>query len=237
MAMIHMPEVATWTQSQFAGKWSAYGAIKRMGINFAAPGDRMAEDGTLWLEWPVVGGVSPSPEIKTDTTPVSTYTRHSSVSGPHPYAWVSASGIKNVGTITINLTTRQGIKSPADRKKEKEKEEKRKRNSKKDSAVNGSERTAEKEKSNIAQNTEGSYTVCLYFAEPENKQPGERVFDVSIQDKTVLKDLDIVKEAGGQWKSLVKEFKNVQLKDALKLTMTPKGRSETILSGIEIIWE
>ena len=28
-----------------------------------------------------------------------------------------------------------------------------------------------------------------------------------------------------------------QLKDALKLTMTPKGRSETILSGIEIILE
>ena len=203
MAMIHMPEVATWTQSQFAGKWSAYGAIKRMGINFAAPGDRMAENGTLWLEWPVVGGPSPSLEIKTDTTPVSTYTRHSSVSGPHPYAWVSASGIKNVGTITINLTTRQGMKSPADKKHEEEKERKRKGNSTTDSAVNGSEGTAEK--ADITQNTEGSYTVYLYFAEPENKQPGERVFDVSLQGKTVLEDLDIVKEAGGQWKSLVKE--------------------------------
>ena len=103
--------------------------------------------------------------------------------------------------------------------------------------MNGSERTSEKEKADIAQNTEDSYTVRLYFAEPDNKQPGERVFDVSIQGKMVLKDMDIVKETGGRWKSLVKECKTIQLKDALNLTLTPIGTSETLISGIEIIRE
>ncbi len=43
---------------------------------------------------------------------------------------------------------------------------------------------------------EASYRVNLYFSELENKQPGERVFNVRIQNETVLENFDIVKEAG-----------------------------------------
>ena len=32
------------------------GAVRRVGINFGAPGNRKADDGTLWLEYPSVGG-------------------------------------------------------------------------------------------------------------------------------------------------------------------------------------
>ena len=44
--------------------------------------------------------------------------------------------------------------------------------------------------------SEQSYTVKLYFSEPEDIQNGERVFDVSIQGKKVLEKFDIVEQAG-----------------------------------------
>ena len=43
--------------------------IKKVGINFGAPGDRK-EDGTLWLEFPANQG--PSPEIRLQVLPEDT---------------------------------------------------------------------------------------------------------------------------------------------------------------------
>ena len=36
------------------------------GINFGAPGDRKTDDGTLWLDWPSVGGPSPEISVRTE---------------------------------------------------------------------------------------------------------------------------------------------------------------------------
>ncbi|HLP71878.1 MAG TPA: PQQ-binding-like beta-propeller repeat protein, partial [Bacteroidales bacterium] len=44
--------------------------------------------------------------------------------------------------------------------------------------------------------TEMTYTVKLYFAELESKNPGDRVFNVYIQDSRVLENFDICAEAG-----------------------------------------
>ncbi|MFC1498155.1 PQQ-binding-like beta-propeller repeat protein [Verrucomicrobiota bacterium] len=230
MAMIHMPEVETWTHSQFASERSAHGAIKRLGINFGAPGDRMAENGTLWIDMPAAGGISPLLEIKTDRNR-NYYYRHSSVVGSSLYSWIVSSGIKNAGAITIRLAT--WPRKVASKHKSKEE----KSTAKKNPVAKEPEKVSAKDKVRIVQGAEGSYTIRLYFAESENKQSGERVFDVSIQGQTVLKDLDIAKETGGQWKELIKEFKNVQLKDDLRISLTPKEGSETLLSGVEIIRE
>ncbi len=53
--------------------------------------------------------------------------------------------------------------------------------------VQGFERPAEPRK----------FIVRLHFAELEDVAPGERVFDVLVQGKTVVENLDVVKEAGG----------------------------------------
>ena len=37
--------------------------VRRLGLNLGAPGDRKADDGTLWLEYPSVGGASPAVEV------------------------------------------------------------------------------------------------------------------------------------------------------------------------------
>ncbi|MBI2441227.1 MAG: hypothetical protein HYV35_07650, partial [Lentisphaerae bacterium] len=67
-----------------------------------------------------------------------------------------------------------------------------------------------------------AFNVRLHFAEPdENVQPGKRVFDVKLQGQTVLKNFDIVKEAGAPRTALVKEFKGVQAGGDLALEFVP----------------
>jgi xylan 1,4-beta-xylosidase len=56
----------------------------------------------------------------------------------------------------------------------------------------------------------GKYQVSLKFAETYVKNPGERVFDVFINDKKVLERFDILKEAGAVDKALDKIFKDIQ---------------------------
>ncbi len=52
LALVHMPEIEMWTYSQFGLDGKDGERIQRVGINFGAPGDRRAPDGTLWLEYP-----------------------------------------------------------------------------------------------------------------------------------------------------------------------------------------
>ncbi len=85
-----------------------------------------------------------------------------------------------------------------------------------------------------------SYTVKLYFAEPEDAKPGDRAFAVRLQGKEVLKGLDIVAEAGGHRRALVKEFRGVEVKDYLDIALAPAGGSrlkQPILSGFQAVLE
>ena len=42
-----------------------------------------------------------------------------------------------------------------------------------------------------------TYTVRLYFAEPDELKPGERVFDVLLGGRKVLENFDVAAAAGG----------------------------------------
>ncbi len=85
------------------------------------------------------------------------------------------------------------------------------------------------------------YTIRLHFAEPEeNVKAGERIFSLSILNNELLKDFDIVKEAGVPRKALVKEFKGVQAGDNLSILMKPADSSKIklpVLCAIEALAE
>jgi hypothetical protein len=83
---------------------------------------------------------------------------------------------------------------------------------------------------------ETSYSINLYFAELENKQPGERVFNVKLQDQTVLENFDIVGEAGKNDKEIIRTFTGIKAGNSLRLDLLPV-KGNTILSGIELIEE
>jgi len=80
----------------------------------------------------------------------------------------------------------------------------------------------------------------LHFAEIDGAKPGQRVFDVKVQGKVVLKDLDIAKEAGGAKRALVKDIPDIRAARAIELEFVPKAKtpdamSAPVLSAIEIL--
>ncbi len=82
-------------------------------------------------------------------------------------------------------------------------------------------------------------SVRLHFAEIEGAKPGQRVFDVKLQDKLVLKDFDIAAAAGGNH-AVVKQFDGIVAAGALNVELIPKAKepsaiSAPIISGIELI--
>jgi hypothetical protein len=84
--------------------------------------------------------------------------------------------------------------------------------------------------------TESSYTVKLYFSEPENIKQGERVFDIAIQGVKVTDNIDIVSEAGKSDKEVQKIYTAVRAGKTLRIDLMPV-KGNTLISGIEIISE
>jgi outer membrane protein assembly factor BamB len=180
------------TMPQTFEQWTAWGPGKvgpmaRIGINLGAPGDRMTNEGTLFVDYPSVGG--PSPEISVTTEPEApNYFYHHALftKGGNGWPWVSASGAEGLTSIRIS-----GLKP-------------------------------------------GTFTVRLYFMEPKHADVGARVFDVTLQGKTLLKDFDIVADAGGRMKSAIKEFADIAVDGSCEVTLKASA-GVTLLSGIELV--
>ncbi|MCP4450502.1 MAG: hypothetical protein GY809_03500, partial [Planctomycetes bacterium] len=197
LGMVHMPE-------RFE-QWMAWGdteiktRIERLGINFGAPGDRMTEAGTLWLDYPSVGG--PSPKVSLNVTPrrSATYYHHALWAKEGAgMPWVTASGIQGAENISIDLlpATYEGADA----------------------------------------NDVVSYTVRLYFSEPDNVKPGARTFSAKIQGREVLRDFDVVKAAGGRMRGVVKAFTGIRVGRRLEVNMAATS-GVSILSGMELLLE
>ena len=85
----------------------------------------------------------------------------------------------------------------------------------------------------------GKYTVRLHFAETYDgiTVEGERIFSVTINDQTVLKDFDPFKEAGGYQKPTVKKIEDVTVTNGqLAIGFTLNIQNPEI-NGIEILSE
>ena len=80
----------------------------------------------------------------------------------------------------------------------------------------------------------GTFTVRLYFVEPQHTAAEARRFDVALQGKPVLSNFDIFVESGGRMKCLVKEFTDIQIDGDCTLTFTAH-RGQSLLSGIELV--
>ncbi len=72
-----------------------------------------------------------------------------------------------------------------------------------------------------------TYTVEIGFAPVKGDRPGQRVFDVYLQGRRVLKDFDVIKEAGGINRAVVKSFDGILVKNNLELKFVPKAENPT----------
>ncbi len=80
------------------------------------------------------------------------------------------------------------------------------------------------------------YTVNLHFAELENKNKGERIFDIAIQNEHVTEGFDIVAEAGQCDKEIIKSYHGIKAGKKIRIDLIPRSEN-TIISGIELIQE
>ncbi len=103
LALVHMPENEMWTTF---GTTEVKGAVKRLGINLGAPGDRKDESGTLWLEYPSVAGKSPAVPIMVAPAKATWFRRHESSVEGHGLKWVAASGIKGIEAVYVGLSAK-----------------------------------------------------------------------------------------------------------------------------------
>jgi outer membrane protein assembly factor BamB len=189
IALVPVDDTEVWTSF---GAQTPKQAIRRVGINLGAPGDRKDDEGKLWLEYPSVGGASPAVDITVTPAKPDWYRRHSSQIVGEGLNWVASSGAEGLTSVKMKLGT--SSTSPL------------------------------------------TYTLRLHFAELADVQPGERVFSVHVQGKPKLTDLDVVQEAGGRNRVLVKEIKGVTVGDFLQIELVPQAASKrpTMLSGIEL---
>lgn len=244
LALVHMPAMDLWTYSQFGLDGVEGERIQRVGINFGAPGDRRAPDGTLWLEYPDTSeGISPGLSIKVAGEKATYFRRNSNKLSGDGLAWVASSGLVGAETITITPTLKKPVM-----KKSASKEEDEAKSSKagsKPAAIKPAATTAkavvvEAPRPAIAPaDSPAPYTIRLHFSEPEDLPAGKRIFTVALQDKPVLKNFDIAAAAAGKSSIVVKEFRHIVIKDDLTIHLTPAPscKEAPLLCGVELIAE
>jgi outer membrane protein assembly factor BamB len=217
LALIHMPDVEMWTFSTLGSDAMDGEFVKQAGINFGAPGDRRAENGTLWLDFPSVGGDSPEISVVTEGEDAHYFRHHSARFRGEGLTWVAASGIEDVEKLIVTPIMRKTVKGD------------------KKASVAVDDPTIQSEiESELLY-----YTVRLHFSEPEKLEQGDRLFHVSLQGERVLESFDVIKESGGYCRALVKEFPGVGVQDVLEIQLTSVSEtgSGTIISGLELIAE
>ena len=81
---------------------------------------------------------------------------------------------------------------------------------------------------------ERSFIARLHFMESEPTQPGERVFDVRVQGETVIEGFDVVREAGGPQRVLVREIGPLTASDYLALELVPVRGKPPLINALEL---
>jgi hypothetical protein len=77
------------------------------------------------------------------------------------------------------------------------------------------------------------YTVRLYFVDLDDVQSVDRLFDVSLQGKTVLEGFDVIAEAGSLRRCLTKTFPDVTIDRKIRIELKSRGKRPPVLSGFD----
>jgi outer membrane protein assembly factor BamB len=234
LALIHMPEMEMWSYSQFGLDAKEGERVLRAGLNFGAPGNRRAADGTLWLEHPHVGtGNAPRIGVEGIGKAARWFRRHSSqaTSNPGSQDWILASGLIGEVEMVITPALRRPVLGKPPGKSDDD--EGKAPGAGKKVAAKVEAPSPAPSKPTDADRTLRPHTVKLHFSEPEQLSAGQRVFSVALQGKTVIEGLDLAREGG----SAVREFKEVLIGPELKIGLkaSPGSKAPPVISGVEFV--
>jgi outer membrane protein assembly factor BamB len=100
LALVHNPQADLWTYNALP---SPTKPVHKFGVNFGAPGDRIADDGALWMEYPRTRDPSATIEVSASGAKLRYIRRHTrEMEGDEP-RWVAATAVEGVESITIKL--------------------------------------------------------------------------------------------------------------------------------------
>lgn len=102
LALVHMPEMDAWTNSNTDLLDPSDGRVHRLGVNLGAPGDRRDPHGLMWLEYPPVAGDSPNFGLEL-TGKTKFFQDHSSTKSGSVLPWVAASGVEGMKGLRLSL--------------------------------------------------------------------------------------------------------------------------------------
>jgi len=103
LALRHIPESEEWSYSALTVD-PKKDRVQRVGINLGAPGDRQADNGTLWLDYPNVGGSSPAVSVKVTGDDLRYFQKHSAFVEAGDMKWVAASGVEGASSLNVTLS-------------------------------------------------------------------------------------------------------------------------------------
>lgn len=208
LALIHMPEIETWTVNGLAKVEGAQRSIETLGINFGAPGQHRDPAGTLWIEWPSAAG-EVSPLTISSNADSRFFRRHSSAISGVDAPWIFTSGLEGAADLQIGITIGGEVKPKTEGETK--------------------EASSQTEPQPTVEIAPAPYHIRLYFAVPSGgPSSGTRVFDVVIDEVTVLTDVTI---ADGQ--AEVRELPVMEIRKSFRLRLLPK-QGTPVLSGIEL---
>jgi len=106
-----MPGIEMWTFNRLARDNAP---VTQLGLNLGAPGDRRGPDGTLWLDFPSVGGQSPDVPVEVffQDEGAGFVRCHTSQIEKANLDWVAASGMKGPAEMEIKLSSPTSIVIP-----------------------------------------------------------------------------------------------------------------------------
>lgn len=208
LALVHMPDIETWTTNSLSSIDGKKHPIETLGINFGAPGQRRDANGTLWVEWPnAANELSPLTIMANEQSRF--FKRHSSAISGTETPWIFASGLEGAADLQIGVTLEGKAKvAEADPAKA--------------DSVPVSERTK------IVAEPK-PYSIRLFFGAPiGGPSSGDRVFDVVLDNVTLLTDVSV---SDGQ--TLIRDLPVVDISESFRLHLVPKV-GLPVLSGIEL---
>lgn len=221
MALVHAPDTVNWGVYGRAERGDAViqprqrAAVRRLGVNCGAPGDRAAADGTMWMRLDPQSGFAGSYGGKTvlknlpvvqgnPVVPFQLSPPSVTVSGD-ALPWVASTGLAGVEVIRIPLVLPNAPHLPmADLP------------------------------------SPWRYRLRLTFLDPDaGAAPGRRVFTVAVQGRPVLNDFDVAKEAGGPRRGIVRDVGEIEVdpkQPALAIEFKARdGSLPPVLCGVEIV--
>lgn len=100
LSFVHVPDVELWTYTALP---KIEGRVRQVGLNLGAPGDRRDDNGTLWLDFPSIGGASPDMPVSIEPAQPRWFRHHAQQTTGDGPRWVAASGAEGVRKLTVRV--------------------------------------------------------------------------------------------------------------------------------------